>query len=211
MIQNIVLNADQAMPQGGTVEISARNVRAPGARHPRRSSQPGDYAAVSVRDSGVGIPPENLARIFDPYFTTKEKGSGLGLATSYSIVRNHGGAIVVESEPGTGSTLHLLPAGDRGGAGGRRRARPRPRRPGPPGENPADGRRGDGAEGHRGDAARCSATRSAMVSHGLEAVAEYQAARESGTPFDLVLLDLTIRGGMGGRRRCGRCWRSTPT
>jgi signal transduction histidine kinase len=101
VVQNIVLNAVQAMPGGGTLSIDARNVRAPGPGVPPQL-EPGEYAAVRVRDSGAGIPAEHLPRIFDPWFTTKEKGSGLGLATSYSIVRNHGGALVARSEPGRG-------------------------------------------------------------------------------------------------------------
>jgi PAS domain S-box-containing protein len=90
VVQNIVLNADQAMPRGGTVKITARNVAAGDPSLPATLA-PGAYVAVAIEDNGVGIPEPDLQRIFDPYFTTKEKGSGLGLATSYSIIRNHEG------------------------------------------------------------------------------------------------------------------------
>ncbi len=97
VIQNIVLNADQAMPLGGNVEIAAKNVSAADALLPR-SIAGKDHVLITIRDSGVGIPEQYLGKIFDPYFTTKEKGSGLGLATSYSIIKNHGGVIDVVSE-----------------------------------------------------------------------------------------------------------------
>ena len=110
VIQNIVLNADQAMPLGGSVAISARNLSAFDPSLPQEVNH-GDTVMISVQDSGVGIPEESLSRIFDPYFTTKEKGSGLGLATSYSIIRNHGGLVRVASEVGKGTAFSLyLPA-----------------------------------------------------------------------------------------------------
>ena len=104
VIQNIVLNADQAMPEGGRVEITARNVSIPGPDLPQGLEQ-GMYVEIAIRDSGVGIPEQNIAKIFDPYFTTKAQGSGLGLATSYSIIKNHNGMIDVRSERGQGSTF----------------------------------------------------------------------------------------------------------
>lgn len=109
VIQNIVLNADQAMPQGGKVIISLDNLPAGGVLPP--GLEKGDYVMFTIHDNGIGIPEKYLNRIFDPYFTTKEKGSGLGLATSFSIVKNHGGTIDVRSEMGNGSTFSLyLPA-----------------------------------------------------------------------------------------------------
>ena len=98
------------MPDGGTVEISAHNVEiAPG--HKPSLPQGGQFVRLAIKDSGSGIPEHHLSRIFDPYFTTKQKGSGLGLATSYSIIRNHQGVIEVTSEPGVGSTFVIfLPA-----------------------------------------------------------------------------------------------------
>jgi len=194
VVQNIVLNADQAMPLGGRIELAARNVPAASLAGLPADLQ-GDLVEITIKDGGTGIPPEHLARIFDPYFTTKEKGSGLGLATSYSIIGNHGGAISVTSELGKGSTFTVyLPAST---------AKPEPTS-------------GSGAcvmgrscrilvmdddavvrdvaaallaeLGHEVEIAR----------HGEEAIEIYRTAKESGKPFDIVILDLTVRGGMGG-------------
>jgi len=104
VIQNIVLNADQAMPNGGTLRVTAHNVSAPAPGLPP-SLAPGKYLEVALQDSGTGIPAEHLPKIFDPYFTTKQRGSGLGLATSYSIIKHHGSIIDVHSEEGRGSTF----------------------------------------------------------------------------------------------------------
>jgi len=106
---HLLMNAGEAMPQGGTVDICAENSLVDeGANLPLAS---GAYVKWSIRDSGQGIPPENLTRIFDPYFTTKdrgsEKGMGLGLAICYSVVKRHNGLILVESEPGSGSSFHI--------------------------------------------------------------------------------------------------------
>ncbi|MBI1864198.1 MAG: hypothetical protein HYR98_00370 [Nitrospirae bacterium] len=106
VIQNLVLNAEQAMSQSGTVRIRCENVRLTGEeRDPAVVLPPGKYVRISVQDHGAGIAPENLQRIFEPYFTTKRKGTGLGLAATYSIVRNHGGHIAVESALGRGTTF----------------------------------------------------------------------------------------------------------
>jgi two-component system, cell cycle sensor histidine kinase and response regulator CckA len=111
VIDNIIINAQQAMPGGGEIAVTARNVSLKHERHP--GMPPGDYVRISIKDAGIGIPEEILPRIFDPFFTTKTKGHGLGLATCYSIVNRHGGCIEVESEPGKGSTFHVyLPAAD---------------------------------------------------------------------------------------------------
>jgi PAS domain S-box-containing protein len=109
VIQNLALNAVQAMPEGGAIHVRADNIQV-GAD----SSLPlldGAYVRITVQDEGAGIPERLLPRVFDPYFTTKEGGTGLGLATSYSIVRKHEGHIAVESTPGIGSTFTVfLPA-----------------------------------------------------------------------------------------------------
>jgi len=96
VLVNLLLNAIQAMPSGGTLRVSARRL------DPAR-------ACVDISDEGVGIAPENLPRVFDPFFTTKErgKGAGLGLSLSYSIIQRHGGDIQVESAPGAGTTVRL--------------------------------------------------------------------------------------------------------
>jgi signal transduction histidine kinase len=109
VLVNLLNNAVQAMPGGGCLTVATRLTERviEGVSHP--------MAAVEVRDSGVGIPAENLGRIFDPFFTTKEvgQGTGLGLSVSYSIVEKHNGRIEVESVPGKGSTFSvLLPTND---------------------------------------------------------------------------------------------------
>jgi PAS domain S-box-containing protein len=194
VIQNLVLNADQAMPRGGTIVISARNVRAPGPELPAQL-EPGDYAEVSVQDSGVGMRPEEVARIFDPYYTTKAKGTGLGLATSYAIVKKHGGIITVQTETGKGSLFSFyLPATDA----------PVPDRGAAPA--PTHARRArvlllDDEEMVRTVTAamlRALGHDVETATHGQEAIEKYRAARDAGRPFDLALLDLTIRGGLGG-------------
>ena len=98
VIQNLVLNADQAMPAGGTITITAENTVIGGGLN--LPLEPGEYIRVSVIDHGEGIASNHLPRIFDPYFTTKEDGSGLGLATAYAIVKNHDGHITVDSSRG---------------------------------------------------------------------------------------------------------------
>ncbi len=103
VIQNLVINADQAMPTGGELTVTARNDEfLPGEQK---------FVRISITDSGIGIPAEVLPRIFEPYFTTKQQGSGLGLAVCYSIIKKHGGDIRVESTPGQGTSIHIrLPA-----------------------------------------------------------------------------------------------------
>jgi len=116
VIENLIINAQQAMPEGGKIEVTARNIVLEEKEHPYLSK--GKYVKVSVRDSGVGIPKEILSKIFDPFFTTKSKGHGLGLATSHSIVNRHCGYLNVESEVGKGSVFQVyLPAtGETGSA-----------------------------------------------------------------------------------------------
>lgn len=110
-IDNIVINAQQAMPDGGVVEIVAENVLIDKAMG--LPLEPGRYVEISIKDRGIGMPREIIHKIFDPFYTTKEKGHGLGLATSYSILSKHGGHIDVESEPGKGTAFHLfLPASE---------------------------------------------------------------------------------------------------
>ena len=109
VINNLVINADQAMPQGGVIKISAENVVL-NSEH-RLPLDDGPYVKIFFEDQGVGIPEENLTRIFEPYFTTKKKGNGLGLATSHTIIKNHGGYITVKSKVGVGTTFCIyLPA-----------------------------------------------------------------------------------------------------
>jgi signal transduction histidine kinase/ActR/RegA family two-component response regulator len=105
VISNLVINAHQAMPQGGVIDVRVDHSEV-GPEHGLQIPA-GDYVRISIEDHGCGIPEEHLSKIFDPYFTTKEKGSGLGLATSYSIIRKHEGLIAVASTPGFGTTFDV--------------------------------------------------------------------------------------------------------
>jgi PAS domain S-box-containing protein len=200
VIQNLVLNADQAMPMGGTIVIGAKNVQAFEKGIPHLPEE-GKYVEISIKDNGIGIPEEYLPKIFDPYFTTKPKGSGLGLATCYSIVRNHGGVIHVSSKVGVGTMFYVyLPAVE----GGKELEQA-------PEMSPFV-RKGkilvmDDDELIRnvaGDMIRSLGHDVELAECGEEAIEKYKASLESGEPFDIVLLDLTIRGGMGGRETMER-------
>jgi CheY-like chemotaxis protein len=193
VIQNLALNAAQAMPDGGTVELRARNLTLTG--QDPLPLPPGRYVQVSVTDHGVGIPEENLPRIFLPYFTTKESGSGLGLAISYSIVKKHDGHITVESAPGVGTTVHVyLPASERGPASA----------PEPPPRKVRACKKVllmDDEELVRKGAAwllRDAGYEVECAREGAEAVELYREALEANRPFDAVVLDLTVPGGVGG-------------
>jgi PAS domain S-box-containing protein len=194
VINNLVINAVQAMPRGGAIEVKSGNVIV--RRQDRLPLAPGEYIRISVHDQGTGIPQENLAKIFDPYFTTKPKGSGLGLATSFSIVKRHGGYISVESMPGAGSTFHIyLPV-----SSGELPAEKMPERA------PVAGMGKilvmDDEESVRGVVgAMLTAVgyEYELAKDGAEAVELYRQARDKGRPFDAAIIDLTIPGGMGGK------------
>lgn len=197
VIGNLVLNAQQAMPAGGTIHVSAENVDLPGeGAVPGVPLGPGRYVRISVRDEGVGIPRDLIDRIFDPYFTTKQKGSGLGLAAVYSIVRSHDGHIAVESEPGHGACFHIyLPgAGQPQAAVSRGEQKP-----------PSSGGRilfMDDEESIRrviGELLRRFGHDVTVARDGAEAVDLYTSAMESSAKFDLVILDLTVPAGVGGK------------
>ncbi|GIX48380.1 MAG: hypothetical protein KatS3mg131_2591 [Candidatus Tectimicrobiota bacterium] len=201
-MNNLIINADQAMPEGGTLEVRAENVfideKTAGYLYPR---QPGPYVRITVKDQGVGIAEDVLAKIFDPYFTTKPQGSGLGLFTSYSIVKNHGGHIAVESALGQGTTFYVyLPATPQ------RAVAPQEEREAVPVahgrilvmEDEEDIRDVIGAIlDHFGYEV-------AFARDGVEALAAYISAKDAGVPFDAVILDLTIPGGMGAKETIAR-------
>lgn len=107
VLNNLLINATQAMPTGGVIRVTAETRQCTSAS-PIQNLAPGTYLHIAIADEGSGIPKELMSRIFEPYFTTKKKGSGLGLASCSSILKNHGGCIYAESEPGSGATFHLF-------------------------------------------------------------------------------------------------------
>ena len=194
VIQNLTINAGHAMPEGGSITITAHNETVSDADGLPVSS--GQYIKISVADQGTGIAEDVIPRIFDPYFTTKSEGSGLGLSIVHSIIKNHDGHIQVESEPGEGTVFHIyLPAVvrkkktqeiliDRIFTGSGKLLFM------------------DDEEMIRDFAAELLNELGytvALARDGEEAIRLYKAAQESGTPFSAVLMDITIPGGMGGK------------
>ncbi|MFC1707707.1 PAS domain S-box protein [Planctomycetota bacterium] len=199
VVSNIVVNADQALPNGGTISVFAENFHVrPEDALPLST---GRYVKVSVVDDGVGMEEAHLGRIFDPYFTTKESGSGLGLATSYSIVCRHGGHLAVTSKKGEGTAAHVyLPVSDKP-----------PALKSPSREELAgSGERVllmDDEESLReviGGVLRRSGYDVVCVPDGAQAVSRYEKAIAESKPFSLVIVDLTVPGGMGGREAVAR-------
>ena len=120
---NLLVNAGEAMPDGGQLVIRTRKLT---GNTTSGTSVGGDAVQIVFRDTGVGIPPENIRRIFDPFFTSKDvgQGTGLGLAVTHGIIEAHGGSIAVDSTPGEGTTFTItIPLGGRTGSGGRPRIR----------------------------------------------------------------------------------------
>jgi nitrogen-specific signal transduction histidine kinase/ActR/RegA family two-component response regulator len=204
-IHNLMINAAESMPFGGTVRIGFENTT---VESTNTILSPGRYIDIAIQDQGAGIPAEHIEKIFDPYFSTKAKGAtkgtGLGLSISHSIISNHGGEITVCSRVGVGTTFHvLLPAS----------------------ETPADFAKAVVAEENaktadtpvkgRGkilvmdDEAMIRELTGNMLRHlgydadfaeeGQCAVRKYQVALDASEPYDAVILDLTIKGGMGGQ------------
>lgn len=194
VIDNIVINAQDAMPRGGKIVVKADNLTLKEDR--AIDLAPGRYVRISVSDTGTGIPEDNIPRIFDPFFTTKKSGSGLGLATAYSIIKKHGGLITVNSRQGVGSTFHIfIPAAEE--------------------RNSADSR--DADKSFRGsgrilamdddqlmalmltDLVEELGYTVVMTNTGERALETFKKAQDGNKPFTAVILDLTIRGGMGGK------------
>jgi PAS domain S-box-containing protein len=199
VIQNLIINSIQAMPSGGPIQVSAENLVVDATSNLPLSV--GKYVKISIQDQGVGIPAEHLANIFDPYFTTKQMGSGLGLATAHAIVQSHQGYIAVKSALGVGTTFDIyLPAVAR-------------RIIAPP-DKEREILSGQGTILLMDDEEIVRQTIGKMLQHlgyqvafandGAEAIELFLQAQESGTAFDAVILDLTISGGMGGKETIGR-------
>jgi len=111
VINNLLINAEEAMPEGGKIRISLENLVISEGDREATLLPNGRYIKITIKDQGIGIPPEHLPRIFEPYFTTKQRGSGLGLTTSYTIIKHHQGHLGVDSEEGKGSSFYIyLPA-----------------------------------------------------------------------------------------------------
>jgi len=192
VLHNILLNAKQAMSEGGIIEVRAENV----VLRQEKNLPAGAHVRISIRDYGCGISDENLPLIFDPYFTTKRSGSGLGLATAHSIVAKHGGRLSVASTYGEGTVFIVdVPASPRSGS-----------LP----ESPVGARLSSGT-GRLLVMDDEETLRTLMVTvlvtlgyevvgarDGAEAIDLYEAAIASGRGFDAVLLDVTVTGGMGG-------------
>ncbi|MFI5330499.1 MAG: PAS domain S-box protein [Desulfobaccales bacterium] len=194
VISNLFINADQAMPSGGIIKITAANIVVKEGSDLPLSE--GNYVKLAITDQGIGIPSKYLDKIFEPYFSTKQKGSGLGLATAYSIIKNHSGHIQVESRLGVGTTFYIyLPASlaepvatiDEQGT-------------------PILGQGKvlvlDDDEKIRQILCRMLdrlGYESDSASEGSQAIEKFVKAQESGQPFDAVILDLTVPGGMGGK------------
>jgi PAS domain S-box-containing protein len=203
VFNNILINAQQAMPEGGSLSIRAENVverrhRCEYALH----APPGSYVRISVIDTGVGIAREDLGSIFDPYFSTKKGGSGLGLATSHSIVKNHGGFVTVDSSIGSGTAVHVhLPA--------LREAEPEQVTAAVKPRNRHSGRIlvMDDEPTTRTlvvNMLELLGYKPEAVTSGTAAVETYKGALAKGRPFDAVILDLVVPEGMGGRETMER-------
>jgi PAS domain S-box-containing protein len=193
VINNLAINANQAMPDGGTLWLHAKNFDV--TSDLALPLVPGRYVLIEVKDTGPGIAEDVLQRVFDPFFTTKAKGSGLGLATSFSIIQKHDGLLTVSSEIGVGTQFSIyLPASDKEVERVER-------------STPISG----------DDSGRILVMDDEMsvrevaeimlgnlgfdpssVADGEEALRVYREAKESSNPFSVVIMDLTIPGGMGG-------------
>jgi len=205
VIHNLAINAVQAMPQGGTIRLHARNASL--EAHSDLPLEAGRYVKISIQDEGLGIPPEHLAKVFDPYFTTKHQGSGLGLSMSYTTIHAHDGYIAVDSEMGEGTTFRIyMPASHK--------------------KLVEKGDREDQLIKGEGkilvmddDESIRNVTEKILIelgydvgcaSDGAETIALYQDATRSGQPFDAVIMDLTIPGGMGGKETIQQLLRIDP-
>jgi PAS domain S-box-containing protein len=193
VFSNIVINANEAMPAGGTISIVARNVTVEAGTYP--DLVPGDYVRIDLSDTGVGIAETDLRRIFDPFFSTKRRGSGLGLATSYAVVHKHDGYIGVASTPSAGTTFSIfLPAA--------------PASPSRQSSETAPRFSGHGRALVMDDEPAVRQVAVAMlkklgyeaeaVPDGASALRADAEAYAAGRPFSIIIMDLTIPGGMGG-------------
>lgn len=193
VINNLVINAQQAMPHGGIIRIGAQNT----IIEANSRFQPGKYIKITVQDQGTGISPANLPKIFDPFYSTKKDGNGLGLATSYSIIAQHNGYIEVESREGAGTSFFIyLPALEIKVS-----------------QTKSVKEMEVSSEGYKilimedelkilnavGEMLTYYGYQVALTTDGAEAILLYKQAKYSEEPFDIIIMDLTVPGGMGGQ------------
>ena len=197
VIQNIVLNASHAMPDGGMIKINCKNISSID-KHSLHKKGKGQFVKICIQDTGIGIPKNIIEKIFDPYYTTKSEGSGLGLAITQSIINKHKGELLVESSPGDGSTFTIyLPASEKIKSHGQTLI--------------AESRESSSQAKiliMDDDEMVRTVVKTMLVALGHtiilaeggdEAIELYTGAINSGNSFDLVIMDLTIPGGMGGK------------
>lgn len=199
VINNVIINAVQAMPKGGLIKVTAENEIV--AENISLPIEKGEYVVISVEDTGQGMSDEIKARIFDPFFTTKESGSGLGLTTAFSVVKNHGGYIEVLSKKERGTKFRIfLPASRKNPV---------------PAVEKSKAKIGKGKILIMDDEEMVLSILSEMLSYlgydvcatknGESAAEEYKKAQARGSSFDAVIMDLTVQGGgMGGREAVKR-------
>jgi PAS domain S-box-containing protein len=192
VINNLIINANQAMTEGGIIQVAAENLIIEN-RH-GLPVKAGKYIKITIKDQGVGIAKDHLLKLFNPYFTTKQKGSGLGLATTYSIIQKHDGHITVESQLGVGTTFHVyFPASDKIVSE----------------KEEVKLIKGQGRILVMDDEASLQDLVGRMLKNlgyesefakdGAEAIQMVKEAKEAEKPYDAVILDLTIPGKMGGK------------
>ncbi|MCD6374094.1 MAG: response regulator [Caldisericaceae bacterium] len=206
VINNLVINAIQAMPGGGTLTIKAKNCTKEEIIQPELE---GDYfIKIQVSDTGHGISEKDLAKIFDPYFTTKQRGSGLGLATSYAIIKKHGGIITVDSRLGEGTSFTIyLPARPEAEVNEEHKEAK---------IHSFKGKRVlvmDDEEYIRelmGSFLEMLEIEADFANDGQEAIEKYKLSLEQKRPFDAIIMDLTVRGGMGGREATAEILKLNP-
>jgi PAS domain S-box-containing protein len=197
VLHNIILNATQAMPGGGRVEVKAENETLSALNSLKLPA--GKYVKISCTDGGCGIADNLLKKIFDPYFTTKSAGNGLGLASVHSIIHRHGGHIAASSVIGSGTTFTIyLPSTGKIYSLHQSDA-----------DTPKPLEQAGGSILIMDDEEIIRDMTTEMLEYlgyqvttcknGAEAIERYKAAYESGTPFSVVIMDLTIPGGMGGK------------
>jgi PAS domain S-box-containing protein len=194
VFHNIILNAVESMPDGGSLYIGCNNVQEDDDDLP--ASVDGEaFVRIVITDSGIGIPADVVSRIFEPYYTTKSRGSGLGLASARSIVSKHGGAIRVNSREGVGTTMTLyLPAT-------REQASQLEETPSAAVSSPSRILFMDDEEmllRLSNDILASAGYQVAVAPDGQKAVDLYREALRDNTRYDCVILDLVVRGGMGG-------------